>query len=96
MQAKPAIRLPQRTCIACRSTDGKRQFVRLVRLPAGGVEIDATGKKAGRGAYICRQASCWQAALKKGRIDAALKTKLAPEDRRRLEEYATTVEAVPV
>ena len=93
MQAKP---LPQRTCIACRSTDSKRRFVRLVRTPAGSVEVDLTGKKPGRGAYVCHQASCWQTVFKKGRIEAALKTKLTPEDRRRLEEFAATVEAVAV
>jgi predicted RNA-binding protein YlxR (DUF448 family) len=91
-----ARRLPKRTCIACRSTDGKRRFVRLVRTPAGAVEVDLTGKRPGRGAYICHQASCWQTALKRGRVEASLKTKLTPEDRQRLEEFAATVEAVPV
>jgi predicted RNA-binding protein YlxR (DUF448 family) len=89
-------RLPQRTCISCRSTSGKREFVRLVRLPEG-VEVDLTGKKQGRGAYLCPNPDCWETALKKGRIELALKTKLTPDDRLRLTEFrvglsqATTV-----
>jgi predicted RNA-binding protein YlxR (DUF448 family) len=79
-------RLPQRTCISCRSTSGKREFVRLVRLPEG-VEVDLTGKKQGRGAYLCPNPDCWETALKKGRIEQALKTKLTPDDRLRLNEF---------
>jgi hypothetical protein len=89
--------LPQRTCIACRSTSDKRGFVRVVRLPAGMVEIDLTGKKAGRGAYLCPSYDCWEQALKKGRVDAALKVKLTPDDRLRLTEFASTLrEAVTI
>jgi len=80
------VRLPQRTCIACRSTSGKREFVRVVRTPDG-VEVDLTGKKPGRGAYLHPTPECWEAALKKGRIEAALKTKLTPDDRLRLNEF---------
>ena len=87
-QLKP----PQRTCIACRSTTEKRELIRVVRSPDG-VEIDLTGKKAGRGAYICRAPDCWEAALKKGRLDAALKTKVSPADRKRLEEFAAGLRA---
>jgi predicted RNA-binding protein YlxR (DUF448 family) len=79
-------RLPQRTCISCRSTSGKREFVRLVRLPEG-VEVDLTGKKQGRGAYLCPNPDCWETALKKGRVEQALKTKLTPDDRLRLNEF---------
>ena len=85
MPGTPA-RLPQRTCIACRSTSGKREFVRLVRTGTG-VEVDLTGKKQGRGAYLCPNPDCWETALKKGRIEAALKTKLTPDDRLHLTEF---------
>ncbi|MPZ50045.1 MAG: DUF448 domain-containing protein [Dehalococcoidia bacterium] len=83
---------PQRTCVACRSTSGKRELVRVVRTPAGSVEVDLTGKKPGRGAYICPQASCWQLVLKKGRLDSALRTSLSADDKLRLAEFATTLE----
>lgn len=81
-------RVPQRTCIACRTTSAKREFVRLVRTPEGHIEVDATGKKAGRGAYLCTRAPCWELALRKDRLSIALKTKLSSEDAGRLRAYA--------
>ena len=65
--------VPQRTCIACRKVDTKRGLTRLVRLPDGHVAIDPTGKQAGRGAYLCAERSCWEAALKRKSIERALK-----------------------
>jgi predicted RNA-binding protein YlxR (DUF448 family) len=47
--------------------------VRLVRAPDGSVTIDPSGKKSGRGAYLCDQVACWQAGLKRGVIPRALK-----------------------
>jgi predicted RNA-binding protein YlxR (DUF448 family) len=88
MQMRP---LPQRTCIACRSTSGKRELIRIVRTP-GSVEVDLTGKKAGRGAYICPQSSCWDQALKKGRLESALRVTLKPDDKLKLIEFATTLQ----
>ena len=84
-------KVPQRTCVACRTTSGKRDFVRIVRTPAGRVELDPTGKKPGRGAYLHADVACWTEALKKNRLDAALRTKLTPDDRLHLVEYVTTL-----
>ena len=56
-------RLPQRTCVGCRTVQPKRQLVRLVRQPDGSVVIDPTGKAAGRGAYLHDRAECWRQAL---------------------------------
>lgn len=86
MPTAPA-RLPQRTCIACRSNSGKREFVRVVRGPDGAVAIDLTGKKPGRGAYLCPRVGCWDVALKKGRLESALRTRLTADDRLRLTEF---------
>src|SRR5690349_10806810 len=83
--------VPQRTCIACRSTSSKREFIRLVRTPDNRVEVDPTGKKSGRGAYLCNQASCWEQALKRDRLSSALKTRLSPEDEAELRSYAETL-----
>jgi predicted RNA-binding protein YlxR (DUF448 family) len=69
--------------------------VRIVRTPDG-VEVDLTGKKPGRGAYLCRQQSCWQEAMRKNRLDAALKTKLGADDRLKLNEFAASLGAVGV
>jgi predicted RNA-binding protein YlxR (DUF448 family) len=83
--------LPQRTCIACRSTAVKRELVRVVRTPQGRVELDLTGKRAGRGAYVCRRPECWEAALKRDRLASALKTKMAAEDRQALVAFAASL-----
>jgi predicted RNA-binding protein YlxR (DUF448 family) len=84
---KRAKRIPQRTCVGCRRISPKRALVRIVRLPAGGVEVDPTGKKSGRGAYLCPDQTCWEAALEKRGLDRALKVALSPEERARLLEY---------
>jgi predicted RNA-binding protein YlxR (DUF448 family) len=72
--------IPQRTCVACRQTNAKRQLVRIVRTPDGGVTIDPTGKLSGRGAYLCESPDCWQAGLKRGALLRALKIDAIPED----------------
>lgn len=76
--------IPQRTCIACRRTAGKRELVRLVRTVEGSVEIDVSGRKAGRGAYLCPAWPCLETALKGGRLEQALGVSLTEADRQRL------------
>ena len=83
-------RPPQRTCVACRQVREKKQLVRLVRSADGSVQV-ASGREEGRGAYICRQASCWQEGLKGDRLERALKTKLNQETRERLREYGSEI-----
>lgn len=81
--------VPQRTCIACRKIDAKRGLTRLVRLPEGRVAIDETGKRAGRGAYLCAERTCWETALKRKAVERALKVaQLEAEDRQTLEAHA--------
>jgi len=63
-------------------------MVRIVRTPNSGVEIDETGKRSGRGAYLCRRQGCWEMALKKDRLEHALKTGLTSEERTMLQEFA--------
>ena len=79
----------QRTCVACRQGKAKRELVRVVRTTAGAVRVDPTGKLSGRGAYLCRAAECWRAALQRGILPRALKIEVVPEDDvRTLTEYA--------
>jgi uncharacterized protein len=86
--ATPAKHIPQRTCIACRKTNAKRQLVRLVRLDGDRVEIDLTGKKSGRGAYLCTDRECWDNAIKAGKLEYALHTKLKLDNKETLVNYA--------
>jgi predicted RNA-binding protein YlxR (DUF448 family) len=83
--------VPLRTCVGCRQVHPKREMVRIVRTPDGGVEIDERGKKSGRGAYLCRHRDCWLQGLEKGRIEHALKTSLTEEERAILQAYAESL-----
>ncbi|MCJ7550419.1 MAG: YlxR family protein [Anaerolineae bacterium] len=85
--------VPLRTCVACRETKPKRELVRVVLLPDGTIGVDETGKQNGRGAYLCRQHSCWQTALKQGSLKRALRMQPTPEALASLQAYA---ESLPV
>lgn len=77
--------VPQRTCVGCREILPKRKMVRIVRT-ADGVRVDATGKIAGRGAYLHDRRECWERGIK-GALAHALKTTLNEDERLRLEEF---------
>ncbi len=83
--------VPLRPCVACRQEQAKRDLIRIVRTPAGSIEIDPTGRKAGRGAYLCKRRACWEAALARRALDHALKTTLTEADREMLRQYAATL-----
>jgi predicted RNA-binding protein YlxR (DUF448 family) len=80
--------IPQRTCIACRSTEAKRGLIRVVRTPEGRVEVDPTGKKNGRGAYVHESYGCWDGALKRDRLARALNVAIEDDDYARLKAHA--------
>ncbi|MCC6442360.1 MAG: YlxR family protein [Armatimonadetes bacterium] len=63
---------PQRTCIACQTEAGKRELIRIVRTPEGNLEYDPTGKRSGRGAYLCGQPECLKQAVRQKRFERAL------------------------
>ena len=81
--------VPQRTCVGCREVLPKRTMIRIVRT-ADGVQIDLTGKLAGRGAYLHDKQKCWEQGLK-GALSNALKTTLKREEREKLEEYMSAL-----
>ena len=70
--------------MACRKVKAKRELVRLVRTPDGSIEIDSSGKKTGRGAYLCRVWECWEAGLKGNRLEHALRSNLTQDNREQL------------
>ena len=84
----PPRRVPQRTCVGCGSVTAKRQLVRIVRGLDGEARVDPTGKAAGRGAYLCVNQSCWDAALKKKRLERSLNTTISPVALEGLMAYA--------
>lgn len=92
MKTKPVQRVkhvPQRTCVGCREALAKRNLVRIVRT-AGGVQVDPTGKIAGRGAYLHDRLACWERGLK-GALQHALKVELTKEDVAHLENFMKTL-----
>ncbi len=66
---------PMRMCVACRNMREKRSLMRLVRMPDGTISYDASGKAAGRGAYLCRDRECIERAKKIRAIERALEVK---------------------
>src|SRR5262245_10225643 len=80
--------VPQRMCIACRDRSAKRALVRIVRTPEGTVEIDPTGKRNGRGAYLCENRPCWERALSGRMLADALKTDIDDQTRAALRAHA--------
>ncbi len=80
--------VPQRMCVACRERDAKRALIRVVRTPEGAVEIDPTGKRNGRGAYLCGRPGCWDRALVTNALARALNTTMTPETLELLRHYA--------
>lgn len=79
---------PERTCVVCRQKAAKRSLIRLVRTPDQGLQVDPSGKRNGRGAYLCHQPACWQRALQGDALAKALRTTLTAEDRARLQAAA--------
>ena len=78
--------IPQRTCIACGKIQSKREMVRLVRVAENNIEVDTAGRKAGRGAYLCRSEDCCGLGLNGNRVERALKMNLAKTDREKLKQ----------
>jgi predicted RNA-binding protein YlxR (DUF448 family) len=90
-QPKRQKHIPLRTCVACRETKAKRELLRVVRTPDGHVVLDATGKKSGRGAYLCAKLSCWENAIKKKRLEQEFETTISEEDRAGLDAFIATL-----
>jgi predicted RNA-binding protein YlxR (DUF448 family) len=66
----------------------KRQLVRIVRTPERELVIDETGKRNGRGAYLCRQGACWKAALEGNQLSKALKMEIGAREREMLDLWS--------
>ena len=72
-------KLPIRKCTGCGERFPKNTLVRILRTPEGEIVLDATGKRNGRGAYICKSASCLKKARKAKRLESSLECQI-PED----------------
>ncbi len=86
----PAVRkTPTRRCTGCGEHFPKNTLIRVLRTPEGEVVLDLTGKKNGRGAYICKSAACLKKARKSKRIESSLECAISDELYERMEEELT-------
>jgi uncharacterized protein len=70
---------PERICAVCRESKTKLELIRLVRDAAGDVSLDGSGKKPGRGAYLCHNPECLKQAKKRRALERSLKAKIPAE-----------------
>ena len=95
MQQKPQKKVPVRRCVGCNTQKPKKELVRIVRSPEGEVSVDLTGKRSGRGAYLCPSAACLAKARKAKRLEHAFGVPVPDEVFERLtEEMAGAEQAV--
>ncbi len=69
-------KIPMRKCLGCNEMKPKKELIRAVKSPEGEISLDLTGKKSGRGAYICPDKSCLQKARKAKRLERALEAQI--------------------
>ena len=79
-------KIPMRMCSGCKEHLPKRDMVRVVRTPEGEIVLDLTGKKSGRGAYVCRSLACLQKARKSRAFERVLECPIPEDVYNRLEE----------
>ena len=79
-------KIPQRQCMGCRERKEKRAMIRVVRTPEGEVTLDFSGKKNGRGAYLCPDPNCLKKAIKAKSLDRSLEVTIPEEVYSRLEK----------
>lgn len=88
-------KIPQRTCTGCREAKDKKDLIRVVRDKEGNVSVDATGKKNGRGAYICANAQCLEKAIKNKGLARTLKiSTISQEIIEQLEKEMEGIESI--
>ena len=72
-------KIPMRMCLGCNEMKPKKEMIRVVKSPEGEISLDFTGKKSGRGAYICKNTDCFQSARKSRRFEKSFACKIEKE-----------------
>lgn len=72
-------KVPIRTCIGCGLSKGKKELIRVIKTPEGEICLDETGRKNGRGAYLCKNAECFAKVKKNKGLDRSFKMAVPPE-----------------
>lgn len=71
-----SVKIPMRMCLGCNEMKPKKELMRVVKSPEGEISLDFTGKKNGRGAYICRSAECFNKARKSHRFEKSFSCRI--------------------
>ncbi len=79
-------KIPMRKCTGCGEMKPKKELVRVVKSPEGEILLDLTGKKNGRGAYVCKNAACLKKAQKSKRIERAFECAIPDEIYEKMEQ----------
>ncbi len=83
-----AKKIPMRQCIGCGQMKSKKDMLRIIKTPEGEITLDATGRKNGRGAYLCYSGDCLDKAIKGKGLERSFQMRIPPEVYERLErEY---------
>ena len=85
-------KIPQRKCVGCGTSKDKKELIRVVKNAEGEISVDLTGKKNGRGAYICHDAECLAKAKKAGRLERSFECQISEEIYTRLMQEITADE----
>ncbi len=86
-------KIPLRMCVGCRESKPKRELIRVVRSPEGSLSMDPTGKKPGRGAYVCRQESCLMRAIKQKQLERQLEVRMTEDVAKALQQELANLPA---
>ena len=86
IKTKSERKVPTRRCVGCGEHLPKSTLIRVLRTPEGEIVLDLTGKRSGRGAYICKSVSCFKKAAMSKRLDASLECKIPETVYTRIEE----------
>ena len=85
-------KIPMRQCTGCREMKSKKEMLRVIKTPEEEIVLDSTGRKNGRGAYLCRNGSCLELAIKSRGLERSLKTKIPAEVYEQLKEEMKAIE----
>lgn len=88
-----ARKIPMRQCIGCREMKSKKEMLRVIKTPEEEVVLDATGRKNGRGAYLCFSEDCLEKAIRSRGLERSLKMKIPDDVYEQLKEEMKEVEA---
>ena len=72
-------KIPMRMCLGCNEMKPKKELIRVVRSPEGEISLDTTGKKSGRGAYVCPNAECLRLARKSRKLEKSFSCRISDE-----------------